>query len=186
MLLSFRARQAILLPAAFFVLLLVAAPGQGEERLIVIDKNKLFTCPGPSQLEEQMLETVNRARAEARTCGEEHLAVASAVGWNRKLAAAAAGHAADMAAGDFLGHTGPGGEKLMARVDEEGYVWSHVGENVAGGHSRPEEVVAGWLKSPGHCANLMNSRFAEIGAACARNPEATYGTYWVLVLGARR
>lgn len=161
-------------------------PGRGEGRLVVIDKNKLFTCPESSQLQEQMLAAVNRVRAEARTCGEEQSAAAPAVGWNRKLAAAAASHAADLAAGDFLSHTGSGGDQLPARVEEEGYGWFHLGENLAGGRSTPEEVVAGWLKSQEHCANLMNSRFDEIGAGCARNPEATYGTYWVLVFGAKR
>jgi uncharacterized protein YkwD len=175
-------RISVILRATFVLLLMAAPPAECQERLIVIDQNKLFTCPEPPQLEAQMLEAVNRARAEARTCGGERMAAAPPVDWDQKLAAAAATHAADMAEGDFLGHIGPGGEKIGARVEKAGYAWSDLGENVAGGRSRPAEVVTGWLQSPDHCANLMNRRFEETGAACARNPEATYGTYWVLIL----
>ena len=37
------------------------------------------------------------------------------------------------------------------------------GENIALGPESAEEVVAGWLASPGHCANIMDDRFQHIG-----------------------
>jgi uncharacterized protein YkwD len=39
------------------------------------------------------------------------------------------------------------------------------GENIAAGQMTPEEAVAGWLRSPGHCANLMNGGYSEMAVA---------------------
>ena len=48
-------------------------------------------------------------------------------------------------------------------------------------------VVAAWMASPGHCANLMNNRFRDIGLACVSGTASnTYRTYWTLSLGAVR
>ena len=48
-----------------------------------------------------------------------------------------------------------------------------------------EEVVQGWLDSPGHCENIMDPRFAEMGIAYAAG-HAKRGLYWVQVLAAPR
>ena len=47
---------------------------------------------------------------------------------------------------------------------------AHVGENIAAGQGSAQQVVAGWLASPGHCANILSRRFAEMGAAYALDP----------------
>jgi len=57
------------------------------------------------------------------------------------------------------------------------------GENIAAGQISPEQAVISWLKSPTHCANLMNSRFTEMGLATAVNPTSTMGVYWVQLFG---
>lgn len=46
----------------------------------------------------------------------------------------------------------------------------------------------GWLASPGHCANIMNASFQEVGVSCrvAASTANTYSTYWVMDLGTRR
>ena len=48
------------------------------------------------------------------------------------------------------------------------------GENIAAGYSTVLSVIEGWLKSPGHCANIMSPYFREIGAAKAVNLSSTY------------
>jgi len=45
-------------------------------------------------------------------------------------------------------------------------------------------VVAGWLASPGHCANLMNPAFSELGAGYAVDPKSDAGIYWTALFGA--
>ena len=44
-------------------------------------------------------------------------------------------------------------------------------------------LVAGWLASPGHCANLMNAQFRELGAAYAVDPKSDAAIYWTAVFG---
>ena len=56
-----------------------------------------------------------------------------------------------------------------------------VGENVATGQSTSEQVVAEWLDSPRHCANIMDGDFTEMGVAVASNAG---GVFWAQVFGA--
>ena len=57
------------------------------------------------------------------------------------------------------------------------------GENIAFGPQSAEEVVAGWLGSPGHCANIMGPRFQEIGVGVASGRKRGR-IYWVQTFGA--
>jgi uncharacterized protein YkwD len=43
-----------------------------------------------------------------------------------------------------------------------------------------------WIASPGHCANLMNPAFVEVGVACVSTSGASYPTYWTMNLGTPR
>jgi len=46
--------------------------------------------------------------------------------------------------------------------------------------------VAGWIKSPPHCANLMNGAFTEMGVAYAVNAKSEMGVYWAQEFGTPR
>jgi uncharacterized protein YkwD len=61
-----------------------------------------------------------------------------------------------------------------------------MGENLAGGQLQPEDAVAGWIKSPEHCANLMNPAFTEMGSAYAVDPGSEMGVYWAQAFGRPR
>ena len=50
----------------------------------------------------------------------------------------------------------------------------------------PEDAVAGWIRSPGHCANLMNPRYTDMGAAFAVNARSELGVYWTQAFGTPR
>ncbi|WP_020654869.1 CAP domain-containing protein [Massilia niastensis] len=112
-----------------------------------------------------VLEGVNAARASARHCGSQHFPPAPPVRWNPSLGEAALGHSRDMAARRYFSHQARDGSMAAERVQRAGYLWGRVGENIAFGPHSPEEAVAGWLDSPGHCANIMNPGFTEMGAA---------------------
>jgi uncharacterized protein YkwD len=45
-----------------------------------------------------------------------------------------------------------------------------VGENLALGYPTPLALVAGWMGSPGHRANLLNPAYTQIGVACTTAP----------------
>jgi uncharacterized protein YkwD len=96
-------------------------------------------------------------------------------------------HSDDMVALNFFSHTGSSGGTVGSRATAAGYIWSTVGENIAAGQPDMASVVAAWMASPGHCANIMNNRFRDIGLVCVSgNANNTYRTYWTMTLGAAR
>jgi uncharacterized protein YkwD len=108
----------------------------------------------------------------------------SPITWNDKIAAAALRHSNDMVANNFFSHTGSDGTSAGDRLTQAGYVWNAYGENLAVGHSTAA-VVQAWLGSEGHCRNIMNPAYAEIGAGIV---DGTYNgftsmRYWTLDLG---
>ena len=79
------------------------------------------------------------------------------------------------------------GSSAGQRATAAGYVWRTWGENIAAGQTSVNQVMAGWLASPGHCANLLNPNFRDIGLACvSAGAGNTYRTYWTMTLGATR
>ena len=134
---------------------------------------------------EAILKEVNIARAQPRLCGSERFAAAAPLTWNEGLAAAALVHSRDMAERDYFDHADPEGRSVGQRATTAGYRWRRVGENIAAGHGDPAAVVAGWLASPGHCANIMSPEFAEMGAAFAVRPGSARTIWWTQVFGRR-
>lgn len=103
--------------------------------------------------------------------------------WNDKLEDAAMGHAKDMAKKDYFSHESKDGRKIVDRIEAAGYTRKgyksyQIGENIAQGQPTIAEVTDGWFKSEGHCFNLMQPGFKEIGVAY-------YDTYWVQDFGGR-
>jgi uncharacterized protein YkwD len=134
-----------------------------------------------------ILALVNAARAQPRTCGAQAFGPAGPLAWNPLLGQAALAHSADMAQKHYFNHKQPDGSVPADRATVAGYRWLRVGENIASGQRTPEEAVASWLDSPGHCANIMNPTFTEMGAAYAINPRNRNRTaYWTQVFGTPR
>jgi uncharacterized protein YkwD len=100
-----------------------------------------------------------------------------------QLGQAAQGHADDMANNNYFSHTGLNGSSVSDRVRATGYSYRSVGENIAAGQRTPSEVVQGWMNSPGHRANILNSGYTQIGFGYSNQGSSTYGTYWVQVFG---
>jgi len=140
----------------------------------------------PQQIRERMLALVNAARATPRSCGDHPQEAAPPVRWNARLEQAAGGHASDMAANDYFSHAARDGSTPAQRVTRAGYRYRMTGENIAGGQSTPEEAVAGWLRSPGHCVNLMNPAYREMAVAVAVDARSRLGVYWVQKFGTPR
>ena len=162
----------------------VAGCAPPETKKTVVRKNQYYRCLPASSIEKQMVSLINLARASGGRCGRKRFKSTRPVRWNTALTKAARNHSRDMAGRNRLSHTGSGNSTVEKRVGQSGYTWRAVGENVAGGLESCEAVVSGWLKSPGHCENIMEPAFTEIGAACAQNSKSRYGTYWTLVLAA--
>ena len=135
---------------------------------------------------QALLDRVNEARSQPRQCGDQDFDAAEPLSWNCKLEEAARAHSEDMAEQEYFSHTGPEGAQAGERVSERGYNWSAVGENIARGQKSVDDVVNGWLSSPGHCANIMKAEFTEMGAARVEAPGSQYSPYWTQVFARPR
>jgi uncharacterized protein YkwD len=132
------------------------------------------------------LQLVNQVRARGTKCGGHSFGPVPPVTLSGTLGGVAFGHAADMAEHNYFEHEDLTGRSPADRVRAVGYREKLVGENIAYGPKSAEEVVQGWLESSGHCENIMDARFAEMGIAFAAGRSAKRGLYWVQLLAAPR
>ncbi len=122
----------------------------------------------PTDPEVQAFVTLVNEHREDVGCGE--------LAWNSGMGKAAQDHTDDMVENGFFSHESQDGRTFDDRLREAGVVWTGTaGENIAGGYASAEEVLAGWLGSPGHRANIENCAHTHLGVG--RN-----GTLWTLDL----
>lgn len=132
---------------------------------------------------QKMLQAVNQLRSRPRQCGKQAFASAPPLRWNEQLAQSAQIQAQDMAKHNHVQHKGANGSDLRQRLRQTGYKFQSGAENISAGQFSLDDVLHAWLKSAGHCANLMNPHMHELGMAYAENPKTEYRVYWVQVFG---
>lgn len=105
-----------------------------------------------------------------------------------RLSRAALLHAQDMLASNRMSHRGSDGSDVSLRLQRVGYRWLTYCENVAAGLMEPRRVVAMWINSPPHRANMLMPQVTQIGAGYAEGPGSMPGNvprkFWTLVLAA--
>jgi uncharacterized protein YkwD len=133
---------------------------------------------------------INRKRAEN---GEAPLKT------NPDLEEAAEGHCEELIADDYFAHVSPSGETPVDRIRDTGYIPSPsdgyvIGENLAWGTyqlSTPAAIVAAWIASPGHLANIHETQYTETGigitpavpsSLAAGAPGATYAQEFGVII----
>jgi uncharacterized protein YkwD len=136
-----------------------------------------------SKFRDEFLDYINRTRQKGCNCGTTYMPPAPPLIWNDQLEIAAIGHAVDMYDKNYFSHTSKDGRTMEKRMFAAGYAYKGyksfmIGENIAMGQHSIPEVMAGWFKSEGHCKNLMNPGFKEVGVAA-------YNSYWVQDFGGR-
>ena len=129
----------------------------------------------------------NSSRAEAATfClvnvqrARHHL---GALRQNDDLARSSARHSQDMVSENYFDHVSPNGETPLARIKASAYLRRSsgylLGENIALGTMQlatPASIVASWMRSPGHRANILNPAFRDSGIGIvARAPRRYSG-----------
>jgi uncharacterized protein YkwD len=156
---------------------------RGAESWLVL--GSVYVAPASAQapmLATRALQLVNEVRARGARCGDRSFGPAPPVRLSETLGGVAFGHADDMAKHNYFEHEDLSGHSPADRVRAVGYQEKLVGENIAYGPKSPEEVVQGWLDSPGHCENIMDPRFAEMGIAYAAGQASRRGLFWVQLL----
>ncbi len=144
------------------------------------------SCAQPranESFKKEFIETINRTRQAGCKCGKTRMPAVAPITWNDMLENAAMVHAKDMARRNYFSHTGKDGRSSSDRIIAAGYSFKGfksfaAGENIAMGQLDIAEVMAGWFKSEGHCMNLMNPDFKEVGVARVND-------YWVQDFGGR-
>lgn len=101
---------------------------------------------------------------------------------NLELCSAAMWKAKDQV-GLSLDHTDTLGREIGQRALDFGYMWSQCGENIASGQLSPEQVVQGWMHSPGHRANILTAEFIEIGFGYFQPHTNSQAREWVQLFG---
>lgn len=125
-----------------------------------------------SKDEQRLIDLVNEAREK------ENLAPLKA---NQVLFEVARAHAANMAQQRKLSHV-LDGKDVGQRLKDAGYVYTSGAENIAAGRGQAVTgIFKGWMKSPGHRANILGQPFREIGIGMAKG--ADHQTYYVQVFG---
>jgi uncharacterized protein YkwD len=115
------------------------------------------------------------------------------------LDSAAEGHAAELIADDYFAHVSPSGETPVDRIRTTGYIPNSsvgyvIGENLAWGTytlATPQAIVAAWVASPGHLANILESQYHDTGIGITPavpqslgegNPGATYAQEFGVII----
>ena len=143
--------------------------GKSEEDLpSTIDQNKV-------ELQE-ILKLVNEIRTSGTSCGSTYYPPVDPLLWNEKLERAALKHSQDMFDQNYFSHTSLNGNSFSDRIEQEDYLYLSIGENIANGYPSEESVINGWLNSQGHCANIMNPKYTEMGVG-------RVGNYWTQDFG---
>ena len=128
---------------------------------------------GISPVEISIISAMNRERA---TYGLPPLRV------NVELTEAANDRIGDLFAQHYFAHVSPQGLQPFVWAERRGYDYHAMGENLATGYS-PQEVVDGWMHSPGHRANILGRDFNEVGVAIASgSPVHAHGGPTVVAL----
>lgn len=130
-----------------------------------------------------VLEVVNGFRSETQVCGDDVMPAAPALRWDNRLSEAAQLHSEYMAETGELDHVGRNGSTFDERILAAGYSFWTAGENIAQGFPTSTEAAMAWLASSGHCRNMMNPNFEDMGLGGAES--ATGVMFWTLNLGAQ-
>ncbi|HEY7641832.1 MAG TPA: CAP domain-containing protein [Steroidobacteraceae bacterium] len=154
--------------------------------IVVAVPKKLPQADDMPQVAARVLELVNQARSRSRRCGSRSFSPAPPLTLSPVLSRAALAHAQDMSAHKFFEHRGSDGSKPSERATRAGYTWSAVAENIAEGAASADEVVRGWLDSPGHCVNIMGAQYREMGLAYFTDFAHKGEIYWAQEFGTQK
>jgi uncharacterized protein YkwD len=106
----------------------------------------------------------------------------ASVTFNDQLNQMAEDYCCEMIEGHFFSHTNPyTGEEPGQRALNAGYIYLAVGENLAGGQTSPEQVMAEWMDSALHRQNILAAQWREVGIGVRTGGQ--HGVYWVLEFG---
>ncbi|MDP2637123.1 MAG: CAP domain-containing protein [bacterium] len=173
----------ILLPLGAFYFLLQGSPGFSQFQSI---KDESFDIASPQELLKE-LEKIISAPPPLRSSVDAPSSLLTTGGvleWtntqritfglqplklNEQLRVAAFAKVEDMFERQYFAHVSPIGQSAGDLATLAGYEFITIGENLAlGNFEDDEKLVEAWMNSPGHRANILNSKYREIGIAVGK------------------
>ena len=172
---------------------------EGEPRTVSVTIQSVLTCDedgdgywtaSAARFECDVLDETNYYRATGYDCDTEgKFGSTTPLEMQHQLRKAARYHSKWMSDTGTFSHDskgGPNGDTMVDRINASGYSgWTRVGENIAAGYTTPEDVVLGWMESDGHCRNIMNPAFTEIGVGYYYDSGSRYRHWWTQNFGTR-
>lgn len=104
----------------------------------------------------------------------------AALSYSGPLTVLAQNFSAEMATLKFFDHTDPHGKTPWDRAKDLN-ITNLGGENIAMGQLTPEDVMAAWMKSPGHRANILDCSYHSLGVGVYYS--STGGPWWTQDFG---
>jgi len=155
-------------PAALLIAALLVLPVQA------------LACSKPAGAQAAEAEVIRLVNAQRQQAGLPGLKASG------KLAMAAQVQACDNAARRIYSHVGSDGSDLATRLKRTGYRYRLAAENTGRGFNQAARVVAFWMNSPEHRANILLPRAREIGVGLALSDAPESRNHWITVMGASR
>lgn len=154
--------------------------------LLVSALGAAVLTPGPAMSAEPVTPPAGGASRVVELANlERQRAGLPPLGINPQLAVAAQGYAIVLAEGSCFSHTCGPIPSFVQRSEQAGYTaWVWLGENIAAGQGTPEVVLAAWMASPAHRANILSPNFSEVGVGVSAGAPP-WGMYWVQEFGAQ-
>jgi uncharacterized YkwD family protein/spore coat assembly protein SafA len=118
-------------------------------------------------LEQKVIDLVNQQRAYNGL---------QALKANWELCRVARYKSQDMIDKRYFSHQSPTYGSPIRMMESFGIGFSAAGENIAYGQRTPQEVMNGWMNSPGHRSNILNPTYNQIGVGVAKASNGTF--YW--------
>jgi len=135
--------------------------------IYVGQKINIPTTPEITAAEKEVARLVNVERQKSGL---------PALSYNWQLARTARIKSEDMRNNNYFSHTSPTYGSPFDMMRNFGISFTAAGENIAMGQRTPAEVMNGWMNSPGHRSNILNSNYTQIGVGYAKD---SYGRgYW--------
>jgi uncharacterized protein YkwD len=131
-----------------------ATTGGGELTTAALPPTSSLPAAEPLSPQEQAVLNMTNTAREGAGCAPLRI--------DSRLQAAARAHAVDMVDRHYFSHLSPDGEDPSARAEAAGFP-SGAGENIAMGYPTASAVMAGWMASTGHRANILNCSYTVIG-----------------------
>lgn len=131
------------------------------------DKVKVPIYSDLNNIEQQVITLTNQERAKYGL---------SPLSFNWQLGRVARYKSNDMRDKNYFSHTSPTYGSPFTMIKNFGISYTAAGENIAMGQKTAWEVVQGWMNSPGHRANILNTNFTQIGVGYSKSSSGK--TYW--------